>query len=196
VGVGGGDVESPDLGVLVGVADVDKGGVGAGSSADSRPAVFNVLDVQILEGVGVLKPGAAVVEVKMNGIGGCEAVIDAVEEVFLVALVVEDGEFGRIEKASGVQGVGLDEVAPAFSAIGEIEAAIRGPEGPIGGIDVAGGLGDSLAGASGGHDHEAGLVAIFGRGRAADDLYRLNGVRWELVGKDLALLVGDGLTVD
>ena len=44
-----------------------------------------------------------------------QVVIHAVEEVFLVALVVKDGKLRRIEKAPGVQAVALDEVAPVCS---------------------------------------------------------------------------------
>ena len=194
--VGGRNVVGADLGALIGVAHVDKGGVGAGAATDSRAAVFHVLNVQVVEGVGVLEPGAAVVEVEMHGVGLRKAVIDTVEEILLVALVVEDGELRRIEKASGVQGVGFDEVAPALSAVGEIEASICRPEGPIGSVDISGRLGDALSGARGGYDDEAGLVAVFGRWRAADDLDGLNGVGWELIGKDLALLVGNGLAVN
>src|ERR1035438_5822058 len=109
--VGGGDVVSADLGVLIGIAHIAEDRVGAGSCAD------HVRHVQVVVGVGVLEPGAAVVEVKMNGIGGCEAVIDAIEEILLIALVVEYVELGGIEKAAGVQNVGLDEVAPALSAV-------------------------------------------------------------------------------
>ena len=93
----------------------------------------HVLHVQVVVGVGRLEPGAAVVQVEVDRVGLGEAVIDAVEEVLLVALVVEDGELGRIEKAAGVEAVDLDEVAPAFSAVGEIEAAVRRAEGPVGG---------------------------------------------------------------
>ena len=87
---------------------------------------------------------------------------------------MEDRELRRIEKASGIQAVGLDEVAPVLSAIGQIEAARGRPEGAIGAADAAGGLGDALSGARGGHNHQAGLAAILGRGRAADDLQGLN----------------------
>ena len=125
-----------------------------------------------------------------------KAVVDAVEDVLLVALVVEDGELRRIEKAAGVEAVGLDEVAPVLAAIGQIEAAGRRAEGAIGGVDAAGGLGDALAGARGGHDDQAGLAAVLGRRRAADDFDGLNRVRRKLVGEDLALLVGDRLAVD
>ena len=56
--------------------------------------------------------------------------------------------------------------------------------------------GHALARARGHVDHDAGLVAIFGRRRARDDLHRLNRIQGNLVGEDLALLVGDGLAID
>jgi hypothetical protein len=36
-----------------------------------------------------------------------ELAVDAVEDIELVALVVEDGEFGRVEEAAGVEAVPL-----------------------------------------------------------------------------------------
>ena len=56
VRVRGRDVECTNLGMLIGVANIHEGGIGAGASADSRAAVLNVLDVQVLEGVGIRKP--------------------------------------------------------------------------------------------------------------------------------------------
>ncbi len=72
----------------------------------------------------------------MDRVGRREGVVDAVEEVLLVALVVEDGELRRIEEAAGVEAVDLDEVAPVLAAVGEIEAAVGRPEGAVGGVDV------------------------------------------------------------
>ena len=140
------------------------------------PPLHHVLHVQVVVGVGRLEPGAAVVQVQVHRIGWREAVVHAIEDVLLVALVVEDGKLRRIEKAAGVQAVGLDEVAPVLAAIGEVEAAGRRPEGAVGAVDVAGRLGDALPGARGGHNDQAGLVAVFGRRRAADDLDGLNRV--------------------
>ena len=58
------------------------------------------------------------------------------------------------------------------------------------------GLVTALAGAGGGHDDEAGLVAVLGGRRAGDDFERLDGVGRDLIREDLALLVGDGLAID
>ena len=188
--VGRRDVVGADFGVLISVADVVEDGAAVAPSAD------DVLHVEVVVGVGCLEPGAAVVEIEVDGIGRRQGVIDAVEDILLVALVVEDSELGRIEKAAGVEAVGFDEVAPLLSAIGEVESAGGRAEGAIGGADASGGLCDSLARARGGDDDEAGFVAVLGRGRAGDDLDGLNGVGGNLVGEDLALLVGDGLAVD
>ena len=45
-------------------------------------------------------------------------------------------------------------------------------------------------------DHQAGLIAIFGRRGAFDHLHRLHGVERDLIREDFALLVGDGLAVE
>ena len=165
-------------------------GVRAGASAD------DVLDVEVVVGVGRLKPGAAVVQIQMKGVGGGELTVDAIEDVKLVAFVVEDDELGRIEEAPGVEAVDLDEVAPVLAAVAEIDRAGGRAEGAVGGGDAAGWLGDSLAGAGCDLDDEAGLAAKLGRRGAGDDFERLDRVGRKLVGEDLALLVGDGLAVD
>ena len=180
-----------DLGALVGVADVAEDGVGAGAAAD------DVLNVEVVEGVGGLEPGAAVVEVEVNGVGGGEGVVDAVEDVLFVALVVEDGELGGIEKAAGVEAVDLNEVAPVLAAIAEVEPSRWRSRRcrrkllmlPVGLVTPC----------------PERVVATMTRlvlspysagGAPADDLDGLNGVGGELVGEDLALLVGDGLAID
>ena len=70
------------------------------------------------------------------------------------------------------------------------------PKLPYDAVTSPWGLGDAETGAGGGHDHKAGLAAVFGGRRALDHLNGLHGVDRELVGEDLALLVGDGLAVD
>ena len=62
-----------------------------------------------------------------------ELVVQAVEEVFLVALVVQHLEFGRIEESAGVQPAEGDEVAPLLASVSDVrverrraEAAVRG----------------------------------------------------------------------
>ena len=124
---------------MIGVADVAEDGVGAGSSTD------DVGDVEVVEGVGGLEPGAAETKVEMKGIVGRQLEVDAVEDVLFVTLVVEDAELGRVEESSGVKAVKLDEVTPVLAAIAEIDRAGGGAEGSVGGGDGAGGSGDALA---------------------------------------------------
>ncbi len=116
MGVGGRNIVGIDLGELIGVAQIGEGRACACASAD------HILHVEVVERIGSLEPGTAVVKVPMDRIGRGKAVIDAVKEILFVALVVEDGELGRIEKSARIKAVGLDEVAPAFAAVGEIEA--------------------------------------------------------------------------
>src|ERR1019366_8906818 len=190
VRVRGRNVESADLRVLVGVARVGKDRASAGASSN------HVLNIQVVVRVGRLKPGAAVVQIQMKRVYGREVVVHAVEYVLLVALVVEDRELWRIEKAPRVEAVSFDKIAPFLAAIGQIGCARRRSECAIRTADAAGRLGNSLTRARGGYNHEAGFVAVLGRRRARDDLNRLNQVRRQLVGKDLALLVGDRLAID
>src|ERR1035437_6239156 len=136
--------------MLIGVADVCENGAGSDAAGNY------VLHVEAVVRVGRLKPGTTVIQIQVDRVGRRYCVIDAVEDVLLVSLVVEDGELGGIEKAASVEAVGLNEVAPLRVAIGEIESGGRRTEGAIGGIDAAGGLGDALAGARGGHDDEIG----------------------------------------
>ena len=58
-------------------------------------------------------------------------VIHAVEDIFLVALVVHHGKFRRIEEPAGVQAVDGDEIAPLFAAVGEIETRVGGAEAAV-----------------------------------------------------------------
>ena len=53
----------------------------------------------------------------------------------------------------------------------------------------------TLTGAGCNVNHNAGLLPIFGRGRAGNDLQGLDRIQWNLVRKHLALLVGDWLVI-
>ena len=132
----------------------------------------------------------------MDGVGAGELVVGAVEEVFLVALVVDGVELGWVEEAAGVHDVGGDEVADFLRSVSEIETDVGGTEGAIGRGDLAVRLGVAEAGARGGDDDQRSLAAVLGRGRAGNDFERLDGVHRDLVGEGLRLLVGDGLAVD
>jgi hypothetical protein len=122
----GGEVDGCDLGALVAVTD----GVGV-----------LIGDAEVLVIVGRLEPGTCVLRVEVERVPGSGLQVDAVEEVGFVALVMEDGELGRIEKAAGVKAVGGDEVAPVLATVGEVDRQVRGAEGAVAGADVACGCG-------------------------------------------------------
>ena len=138
-GVAGREVDGLNLCALVGRAycetigpDGDAGGVGG--------PLGGVLRVV---GVGRLEPGARVSEVQADRVGRRDLVVDAVEEVLLVALVVDRVELRRIEEAASVHYVSGDEVADLLRAVGEIEAHVGRAEGSVGRVDLAVRLGIS-----------------------------------------------------
>ena len=122
-------------------------------------------------------------------------IIHAVEEVLLVSLVVHHDEFRRIEEAAGIQAVGGDEISPVLAAVAEVEAHIGVPKAAVFGGQAAVRRGHSLAGARGYVDDQACLAAVLGRRRAGNHLHRLDRIQRNLVGEDLALLIGDRLAI-
>jgi hypothetical protein len=94
VGEAGGDVDGLDLGSLVGGAD----GKAVGADGDAGGVGGPLGGVFGVEGVGGLEPGAGVAEIKADGVGGGDLVVNAVEEVLLVALVVDSLVLGRSRK--------------------------------------------------------------------------------------------------
>ena len=56
--------------------------------------------------------------------------------------------------------------------------------------------GHPLAGARGDVDDQTRLVAVLRRWRTGNHLHRLDRIQRNLVGKNLALLIGDGLAID
>ena len=132
----------------------------------------------------------------MHGIFGSELRVNAIKHILLVAVGVEDGKLRRIEKAPGIQAVQLKEVAVSGAAIADINGAGRLAERPIGAGDVSRGLGEAFARAGRHVDDQAGFVAVLCRRCTRDHVEGLHGVRWDLVGENLALLVGDRLAVE
>ena len=86
------------------------------NAAQSAPwsRVFGVKRIRCLE------PASTVAEVQMNRVGGGELIVHAVEQVLFIALVVEHGEFWRVEEAASVQAAYGDEVSPVLAAVRKI----------------------------------------------------------------------------
>lgn len=107
----GRDVERADLGTLVAgsqrsfrnrVDDVSARGVASVSNRATQVVLLVI-------GVGILEPGARETKVQMECIQLSRLVIDAVKDVFLIALVVQCLKLGWIQKPPGVQAVDGDK---------------------------------------------------------------------------------------
>src|SRR5580698_4611557 len=85
-------IKGPNLRTLVGIPDIPKDRSGRNSIADY------ILDVEIVIGIRRLKPRPAVVQIEMDGVLCRESAVDAVEDIFLVALDMKDAELGRIQE--------------------------------------------------------------------------------------------------
>src|ERR1019366_10483161 len=147
----------------------------------TRPGTHDILHVEAVIGVRRLKPGPAVVDVQVQRIYRSQVIVDAVEYIFFISLVMEDGEFRRVEKASGVEPVYLDKISPVLSAIGHVKSGRYRPKASVGTRKASRRTRHALSRPRCGHDYEAGLVAIFGRRRARDHFDGLNRIRWKLV---------------
>src|ERR1700737_2237079 len=109
---------------------------------------------------------------------------------------MEDLEFRRVKKASCVQPAYRNEISPLRSSEGDIGPAGNGAKRPVRSGHASGWLLLSETGARGDLDYKTRLVAVF-RGRSAGDhLHRLDRIYRDLVGENLALLIGDGLAVN
>src|SRR6185437_16069423 len=179
----GRDVECLDLRTLIG---------GSGLIAER----IGSSNVEIIKRVGSLKPGTRETQVQLHGIDVGQFEVHAIENVLLVALVVHHLEFGWIEKTSAVEAADGNVVPSFVAAIGEIEAGVRAAKSSIRGEDTPVWLLHSHSGTSRHLDHHTGLVAEFGRRGSGNDFQGLNRIERNLIGKLLALLICDRLTVN
>lgn len=84
---------------------------------------------------------------------------------------------------------------PGFSAVGKIGRERRSSKCSIGSGGAAVRRGHALSRAGDGNDHDTSLTSELGGRRTRDDFHGLDGPKRNLVGEDLALLIGDRLTV-
>src|ERR1019366_1220753 len=151
--------------------------------------------IWLIESVGHLKPVARGQQVEVKRVRAVGLPIQAVEDGFAVAHVVQRTEFGAVEEAPAALGVGGEEVAElraaeskgGFLADGAEGAALRG--------EAAKGLLPE-SGTRDGVDPQSGFIAELSARRAGDELHGLDGVERNLRGELLALLIGDRLAVD
>ena len=188
----GSNIERPDFGPLI--LRSHRQAVGTQAVIvhhHSRPC-GGVLSI---EGIGRLEPGTRVAQIEIDGVGLRRLEVDAVENVCLVPIIVHHRDFRAIQKPIGAHPIGGYEIAPRLSAIGQVEACAPIGERAIGRVNLAVRLGLAESGASSHHDHQAGLVPVFGRRRALDHFHRLHRIQRNLVRESLALLVGNLLSV-
>ncbi len=151
--------------------------------------------IGLVERIGHLEPVTRGQQVEVKRVAGGGLPIEAIEDGLAVSHVVKRTEFGAVEKAPAAQGIGGEEIAELLAAEAEGGFLADGSEGAV----LRGEAAERLLAESGtgdGVDHEAGLIAEFGAGRAGDEFHGLDGVERNLGGELFALLIGDGLAVD
>src|ERR1700678_3015113 len=107
-----------------------------------------------------------------------------------------DGELGRIEKPAAVQSVKRDEISPFLASVGKVEAGTGGAKRPVRSRDGAMGSGNAETRPCGSDNHDAGLDTELGGRCPGNDFQRIDRIDRNLVGKNLALLIGDGLAIN
>ena len=109
---------------------------------------------------------------------------------------MDDRDLGWIKESTRFEAAGRNKVAQLLAAKCEIEASRCSAKRSIGRPHAARGSTLSQAGARRDFDHQACLVPKLRRRRSGNHFQRLNGFHRDLVGKNLALLIRDWLSVD
>ena len=124
------NVEGLDLGVLIGIAHI---------------LAKLVEHVQIVVGVRRLKPGAAIVQVQLNGIRLVDLVIHPIEGIQLVSLGMKNRELRGVKEPARVESIDFDEIPPVFSAVAQVDLTGSRSEASVGGRQIDRGLGETLS---------------------------------------------------
>ena len=69
-----------------------------------------------------------------------QAVINAIENVLLVALGMKHGELRRIEESARIQAVHFDKIPQFFPAIGQVNPPVAEPNDPYDAVTLPVGL--------------------------------------------------------
>ena len=117
----------------------------------------------------------------MDGVRVGELKVQAIKYVLFVAFGVHDGKLRRIEESSTVQAVGRDEIPPFLAPVTKVKPCVGCAETPVGSGDLTMRRGKALSRAGGNVDHNARLLAEFGRWRTGNDLQRLDRIERNLV---------------
>ena len=107
-----------------------------GSDIPGEHALVLILR-QLVVAVGDLEPVARGEEVQVEGVLPVGLVVEAVEDAFVVALVMESCKFGRVQKAAAAGAIHGEEISGPGAAEAEPGAASGGPERSVRGVQVA-----------------------------------------------------------
>src|ERR1039457_4191970 len=88
-------------------------------------------------GIGNLDPVARREQIQVEYVLPVGLIIEAVEDGFAVAYVVEGGEFRRIQEAAAAHAFQCQEVADLGISEAEPRRSARGAERAVGGVDIA-----------------------------------------------------------
>src|SRR5579883_305441 len=121
-------------------------------------------------------------------------IIDAIKDRFGVADVVKWCKFRAVEKASTAARVDHQEVTPLCAADSKGRVFAECAERAVVRVETAGWL-LTESGAGHGVDDQSGFVAVFRARRACNQFEGLKGIRRQLRGERLILLIADRLAV-
>src|SRR4029077_17427462 len=110
-------------------------------------------------------------QVQVDGVSIGKLKVKAIKDVLFITLGVYHSKLRRIEKPPTVQAIGRDKIPPLLATIAEIETRTGSPKAAIGGSNLSMRRSHSLTRARCDVNHQARLLAEFGRRSARDDLH-------------------------
>src|ERR1017187_3590321 len=135
------------------------------SQAPGQYALVLIL-AQSVVGIGNLDPVARREQIQVEYVLPVGLIIEAVEDGFAVAYVVEGGELRGVQEAAAAHAFQRQEIADLGVSEAEADRSTRRAEGAVGVIDIAKQPRRAEAGAGGDVGHQAALVAKLGIRRA------------------------------
>src|ERR1022692_4819204 len=141
-----------------------------------------------------LKPVSRREQIQVQDVLAAGLEVHSVKEALAVAGVMDVVELGRIEETFGSDTLGRQKVPELRSSETQTDVPSGHAEVSKGRVYIPEGPPDTESRASSDLRHQTALVPKFGRRCSRGGFHALNGVGGKLCGKDLALLVADGLT--
>ena len=124
-----------------------------------------------------------------------ELKVDPIKDILFIPLGMHNRKLWRIEEPAAVQPISRDKVSPLLASVTKVKPHIGRAETSVGSCDRAMWRRLPLTRSRGNVDHNACLLAEFSRGRARNNLHRLDRIERNLVGEHFALLIRDRLAI-